>query len=127
MSKLKNRGREARTDYGRKDFHHFLYQARHWGQGYAKALRQHPFCGDYIPQATLHRSIHAKLHDVPVPNGKDCRRVLNELDARLKAGELSFEMKASERVSWLAEQFSNCPATSVILQWESDLLRKGGY
>jgi hypothetical protein len=104
---------------------HFLYQKRHWQQGYAKALRNHWYCGAYIPQFTLHRAIHSKLHDVPVPNGKDCKRAYEELIRRENEGAISKDDTPMQRLAFLIEMFSEtCPATTAILVWQLQIVTK---
>ena len=105
--------------------HHFLFQRRHWQQGYAKALREHRYCGAYIPQATLHRELHSKVHDVPVPNGSVCRQVYRELCRQERAGLIDIMDAPWIKLSWLVEQFEEiCPATTAILQWQKEIITK---
>lgn len=124
--KHKRKRRERRVDYNRKDFHHLLFQGRHWQQGYAKLLRQHPYMGKYIPQATLHREIHSKIHDVPTPNGSECRMAYNEICRLEKLGEIdivndSVEKRLDLLISLWADK---CPATVAILKWQRDIVAK---
>lgn len=104
---------------------HFLYQRKHWQQGYARALRNHWYCGAYIPQMTLHRAIHSKLHDIPVPNGKECRKAFEELMRRDQQGLLSTTDSPMTRLSFLIEMFrDSCPATTAMLEWQYEIVKK---
>lgn len=130
MSKKKKRKRSRKprpptSNVRREDFHHLLFQRKHWQQGMAKVLREHPYCGGYIPQATLHREIHSKVHDVPTPNASKCRRVLNILNEKLKNGEISVKDRLDTKAKLLAELFlEDCPATAAILLWQSEIISK---
>lgn len=129
----KDRGRRKRsiskkspqhsTSY---DYHHLLYQRRHWDSGYAKALRNHPYMGKKIPRNTLHRIIHEKLHDIPCPNDSICRKVYLALLAEEKAGRIDPKHDTIEqRLDWLiAQLLEDCPATVAILKWQRDIVSK---
>ena len=109
-----------------KDLHHLLYQRRHWKQGYAKRLRDNEYFKVYIPMATLHRQIHSKIHDIPTPNGKDCRRAYNRLTAGLHTGKLDPKHDTIEkRLDFLIEVWEEtCPATVAILKWQREVIHK---
>lgn len=109
------------------DYHHILFQRKHWQNGYAKALREHPYMGKYIPTATLHRAIHSKIHDVPTPNGKECRKAYLELCRREKEGLVDVAHDTLEqRINFLVEMWSedNCEATVAILKWQQQVVHK---
>ena len=53
--------------------------------------------GKYIPQATLHREIHAKIHDVPTPNGAECRMAYNEIVRLEKIGAIDIVNDSVEK------------------------------
>ena len=85
------------------NYHHILYQKKHWQQGWAKTLREHPYCGMYIPQDTLHREIHSKIHDIPTPCGKACRVAVEAIDSWLAGGLISLDDPLERRIeviSW---------------------------
>ena len=130
MSNKKKRKPRARQPRQRtaQDWHHqlhFLYQRRHWQQGYAKALREHWYCGSYIPRDTLHRAIHSKLHDVPTPNGNVCKQVFEKLCRMENNGLISESDSPLKRLDFLIEEFDGaCPATTAILQWEREIIEK---
>lgn len=105
--------------------HHFLFQKRYWDNGWAKALRNHPYCGAYLNQAYLHRSIHESIHDVPVPNGAVCREVYQELCREEQSGLVRADDPPWIKLSWLIEHFEDsCPATVAILAWEKEKITK---
>lgn len=82
--------------------------------------------GKYIPRDTLHRALHSKIHDVPCPEGRDCRRAFDELLRRERAGLIDVEHDTCEqRLDFLIELWGEtCPATTAILQWQRDIIRK---
>lgn len=107
------------------DFHHFLFQKRHWNQGYAKALRNHPYAGAKIPMRTLHREIHSKIHDVPRPNGDVCKRTYQKLVALCKSGELDPHDPPEKKLQFFIDEWADeCPATVAILRWQQQIIRK---
>lgn len=109
----------------KKDYHHILFQGRHWKQGWAKILREHKYCGGYIPQDTLHREIHSKIHDIPTPNGSECRKAVEALNSWLDAGYISLDDPIERKIEMIAKCFrANCPATTAILDWQREVVIK---
>lgn len=110
----------------KQDYHHILFQGKHWQSGYAKLLRDHPYMGRYIPQYTLHREIHSKIHDIPTPNGPECRAAYNELIRREKEGLIDVKFDTLEdRIDFLIEMWEGkCPATVAMLQWQKEVISK---
>lgn len=107
------------------DYHHILYQAKYWKQGYAKELREHPYCGAYIPKYTLHRELHAKIHDIPTPNGKDCRMAIEWLNCLLDNGEIHISDPLNKKIAVIAHFFRpQCPATVAVLDWQREVVEK---
>ena len=109
-----------------KDFHHLLYQDRHWQGYWAKRLRSHPYLGRYIPKYTLHRDIHSKIHDIPCPNEPDCRVAFNYIERAIAEGRLDPEHDTCEqRLTVLIDLWrTTCPATVAILEWEREVIAK---
>ena len=123
MSKKKKK--KDRKDTGFYDYHHILYQRRHWKCGWAKILREHPYCKAYIPQGTLHREIHSKIHDVPTPNGENCRIAVEALDNWLEAGYISLDDRLDVKIANITKCFrAKCPATTAILDWQREIVSK---
>lgn len=113
------------TNLNQKDYHHILYQGRHWKQGWAKILREHPYCGGYIPQFTLHSEIHSKIHDIPTPNGGYCRQAVEALNNWLETGYISLDDPIERKIEVIAGCFrANCPATTAILDWQREVVIK---
>lgn len=108
------------------DYHHILFQRKHWQQGYAKLLREHRYLGKLIPQNTLHRVIHSKIHDVPTPNGAECRLAYNRLIEWERQGLIDVERDTLEaRIQFLIDVWEDaCPATVAILKWQQEVVRK---
>lgn len=124
MSKKKRRSR-ANPNKRFYDYHHILFQKRHWKCGWAKILREHPYCGAYIPQATLHREIHSKIHDIPTPNGADCRVAVEAINSWLDAGYISLDDRLDRRIEVLTWCFrAKCPATTAMLDWQKEVVSK---
>ena len=96
------------------DWHHLLWTRRSYDKGYARALRQHPYTGCYIPRDTLHRLIHHEIKTVPVPDGSDARRVYELLVRMENAGELDFNDGILERLDFLINHLES-PATVRVL------------
>lgn len=125
--KTKKKARHQATHnpayWTREDYHHELFQGRHWKQGWAKILREHPYCGAYIPQMTLHRHIHSKVHDVPVPDGKLCRMAVEKLNTMLANGEISTSDKIAVKLQVLIGIFSeSSPATAAMLNYQLEIV-----
>lgn len=132
MSKSKKLSKRIRKARNRKespgvhyDIHHLLFQRKHWSQGYAHALREHPYMKVLVPMETLHRGLHAKLHDIPVPNGEYCKVAYLELCRRLEAGLLNMDDPPWVRLTFLIELWEEtCPATVALLEWQKQILYK---
>lgn len=110
-----------------EDYHHILYQRKHWQQGYAKALREHAYMGKYIPRDTLHREIHGKLHDIPVPRSVDCKIAFEELCRRERLGLIDIEHDTLEkRIDFLISMWKDrhCEATVAMLEWQKEIISK---
>lgn len=117
--------RKSRRSSAHCDYHHIFFQGRHWKQGYAKVLREHPYCGAYIPQNTLHREIHSKIHDVPTPNGKDCKEALEAINSWLDGGYISLDDPLDVKLEMITKCFRmKCPATTAILDWQFQIVTK---
>lgn len=116
---------KRKTHLNGLDYHHILYQRKHWQQGYARILREHPYCGAYIPQDTLHREIHSKIHDIPTPNGKDCRVAIEAIDSWLRAGLISLDDPLERKIEVITWCFkAKCKATTAMLEWQRDIVVK---
>lgn len=125
MSRKKKKNKGVGSRRNNYDYHHIFFQKKHWSRGYAKVLREHPYCGSYIPQATLHRGLHSKIHDVPVPNGNICRFVLKRIDEWLDCGFISVDDNLERKISILADCLRPfCPATTAILDWQREVVAK---
>ena len=124
--KKRKKTRKVRTNSRREDFHHLLFHGRHCHQGYAKLLREHPYMGKMIPMVTLHRLIHSKIHDIPTPNGKECRLAYEricQLEAKGKIDVINDSIE--KRLALLIDLWKDtCPATVEILRWQSDIVAK---
>lgn len=122
---MSKRKKKRPVNLSRKDYHHILFQGRHWKQGWAKRLREHPYCGGYIPQMTLHREIHSKIHDVPTPNGAECRVAVEALNSWLEAGYISLDDPMERKIEMIAKCFrAKCPATTAVLDWQREVVSK---
>lgn len=65
------------------------------------------------------------MHDVPVPNGKECKRAYEELIRRENAGTISAKDTPIQKLDFLIEMFKEtCPATTAILEWQKQIVTK---
>jgi hypothetical protein len=82
--------------------------------------------GKYIPRETLHRTIHSKIHDVPTPNGRECKKAFDELCRREQKGLISADDSIEKRIDFLIEIWEehNCDATIAILKWQKQVIQK---
>lgn len=110
----------------RKDTHHLLYQGRHWKQGYAKLLRESKYFKVETPKDTLHREIHSKIHDIPTPNGSECKLAYQLMVEGIASGRLDPEHDTAEkRLEFLISVWKDkCPATVAMLGWQRDIIAK---
>ena len=124
MSKRNRRNRPRQSD--EKNTHHLLYQGRHWKQGYAKLLRESPYFKVLIPRDTLHRAIHGKAHDIPTPNGTECKLAYQLMVEGIASGRLDPEHDTAEkRLEFLISVWQDkCPATVAMLSWQRDIIHK---
>lgn len=124
MSKRNRRNRPRQSN--EKNTHHLLYQGRHWKQGYAKLLRENSYLKVEIPKDTLHREIHSKIHDIPTPNGTECRLAYQLMVEGIASGRLDPEHDTAEkRLEFLISVWQDkCPATVAMLRWQRDIIHK---
>lgn len=82
--------------------------------------------GLYIPRDTLHREIHSKIHDIPTPNGRECKLAFEEILKREKEGTIDVSRDSAEaRLNLLIELWRDkCPATVAVLEWQRDVIAK---
>ena len=82
--------------------------------------------GKMIPRDTLHREIHSKLHDIPTPNGSECKLAFEEILRRDRAGTIDVVNDTCEqRLNLLIELWrEKCPATVAVLEWQRDIIAK---
>lgn len=122
--KQKARNREKRVNK-KKDTHHLLFQKMFWKEGYANLLREHPYMKVHVSQDGIHKKIHDKVHDVPTPNGKECKRAyLKLLEYELQGKINVFNDNILERLQFLIDCWQDtCPATVAILKWQQDIIR----
>ena len=129
MSKKKTK--KKHFDPKRQDFHHYLWQKRMYNSGWAKRLREHPYCGDYIPQMTLHKQIHDEIPFIPTPEDKYCKRAYEAINSWLEAKYISMDDSPEEKLATLIKCFKvNCPKTSEALEKQKEIVTdfyKGGH
>jgi len=127
MSKKKTK--KKYFDLKRQDFHHYLWMKRMYNSGWAKRLREHPYCGDYIPQMTLHRQIHDEIPFIPTPDDKYCKCAYEAINSWLEAKYVSMNDTPEEKLTTLIKCFKvNCPETTNALVKQLDIVKtyKGG-
>ena len=105
--------------------HHILFQRKHWKQGWANILREHPYCKVIIPQNTLHREIHSKVHDIPTPDGKACRVAVEAIDSWLEGGLISLDDPLERRIEVITWCFrAKYKATTAMLDYQREVVIK---
>lgn len=124
MAKKRKRRRKAkRVDIYAKDYHHFLWTKRVWDYGWAKRLRDHPYCGAYLPQMTLHRLIHAEMANVPLPDQKACQTAYIALQSWLDAGWASLDDSPERKLEVIAKCFrAKWPKTAEALDMQRKII-----
>ena len=85
------------------DIHHLLWTRREYDRGYARALRNHPYCQALIPKETLHKKIHHELRHVPVPSGADAKNVFELLMWLEREELLDFDDPIKKKLEFLIE------------------------
>ena len=123
MSKRKRKKRVVFNDHS-KDWHHIFFQKRHWKTGWAKALREHGYCGSMLPKHTLHRYIHENINDIPVADGKSCRIALEAINNWLEAGYISMDSPVEQKLAVLISIFNQlAPSTAKALRKQLEIIR----
>lgn len=111
-----------------RDYHHVLYQRRHWAKPWTKRLREHPYMGKRIPMYTLHQGIHAKVHDIPVPHEDVCEATVRELERLRVAKAIDCQRDSLEaRLGFLIGfwgEMEGMDATVAMLRWQRQIVRK---
>lgn len=100
--------------------HHLLFFQRHWDQGKAsKKLRDLNYCKYYLPVATLHEDIHARMaRGIPCPRPEDaaCAKAYAAIDDWLDAGLIGPSDNLPKRLAVLARAFADySPETAAAL------------
>ena len=100
----------------RNDFHHILFEARHWNAGeWAKRLREHPYLLYSIPRKSMHMRIHEYLGDIAVPSEEMCQKALVELNLGLSSGLLDWDDGLEERIAFMVRVFEDKDETTAWL------------
>lgn len=87
------------------DKHHILWYRRDYNKGWAKRLRDHPYCSVEIPRDTLHRLIHFEVSHIPVPRVMSIKGALEQLAYLEKYGGISKDDKIDKRLLVLMALF----------------------
>ena len=120
----KKRRRKHDVNLTAKDWHHCLFQKRHWKIGWAKVLREHPYCGTLLPTHTLHRYIHENITDIPVPDGKACRIAFDVINNWLEADYISVDSPLEQKLAVLSSIFNKMsPDTAYALRKQLEIVR----
>lgn len=82
--------------------------------------------GKMIPQQTLHREIHSKIHDIPTPNGKECKMAYEAICRLEREGLIDIQNDSIEkRINILLRLWGHkCPATCAVLKWQREVVSK---
>lgn len=114
----------------RQDYHHLLWTKNHWSFGYAKLIRDHPACGAYIPQKSLHRKIHEFIGDISCPSDTQCKKAYIKLIAYYDDGRVTEDSPIEKKLEVLIKCFKHNKQTIRDLERELKIVReykeKGG-
>lgn len=89
------------------DLHHIFYQRRHWNKGVAYDIRKMHYCIVPVPRATLHRTIHEYVGDIPVPSEESAERVYAQLKLLKRYGLISDSDSVERRLQVLITLFGH--------------------
>jgi hypothetical protein len=102
--------------YARKrDHHHLFFQGRFYKDGYARALREDPYCKILVPRY-LHKRLHENISNVPSPPDEVCRRVWRSIVRARVDGEISDCDPPIDRLNFLIRKLKwrNLDATRAL-------------
>ena len=102
--------------------HHCLWKRNCWDTGWARRLRNHPYCRIEIPRDTLHQLIHATIPEIPVASGIACKTAYEALNSWLEAEFISMDDNLSTRCANLMRCFrASSPDTYKALQKQKQI------
>ena len=87
------------------DRHHILWYKRDYSKGWAKRLRDHPYCSIEIPRDTLHHRIHREVSHIPVPRVITIKSALEQLALLERYGGISKDDRIDKRLLVLMALF----------------------
>ena len=105
-----------------RDVHHLLWPKRKWNRGYARALRSHEWLRMKIPRDTLHNLIHQQVRVIPIPEGKDARKVYEILTRAYSNHEITQKATLEDRLDFLIRHLST-PSTVAALERQREVVR----
>lgn len=75
---------------------------------------------------TLHREIHSKIHDVPTPNGRECKMAYFVITRLEREGLINVKDDSLEqRIDILLTIWDEaCPTTCAVLRWQKEVISK---
>lgn len=98
--------------------HHILWERRLWNSGSLRALREYYYCIVPLPKETIHKLIHEKIRNVPVPKQSYARYVLDELKKLDDVGAISDKDRIEKRLSVLICFFDCIEQETANALWE---------
>lgn len=101
--KRKTRKRLRTTNH--YDRHHILWQRAKWNRGALRQLRDYYYCIIMLPKETLHKYIHSRVSQIPVPREIVTKDVLAHLDYLTNAGAISDNDSIEKRLKVLIALF----------------------
>ena len=104
-----------------RDVHHLLWPKSKWDRGYARALRNHDWLRMKIPRETLHTLIHRQVRVIPVPDGKDARKVYEILTRAYNSHEITQKATLEDRLDFLILHLST-PSTVAALEQQKEVV-----
>lgn len=114
-----------RSSYGEKksdNRHHVLWPRRSWTGRYQKRLRNHWYLVVELP-TRLHDDLHASMSGIAVPNDRQARLVLEQIQYLERLGVLHKSDPVEMRINILVQLFDRLNKdTQKSLQRELELL-----
>lgn len=84
VAKKKSHRRKKRKKfvpaYREYDLHHIFFRSSSWKTGWAKKLRELPYCKVILPRKTTHEAIHHEIKTVPLPRGVNAKSAVEALE-----------------------------------------------
>lgn len=88
------------------DTHHIFYTKRSWKNPSLSVLRRFHYCRISIPKDTLHKTIHARVPEIPTPRSISAQEALKHLKLLEEHGSISDKDPLERRLLVLTALFA---------------------